>query len=130
MAQLEDLVESLPFGLSTKMLEFGRNLSGGQKQRIGIARALITRPKFLLLDEATSALDHITQENISKVITSLHGNCTVLMIAHRFESLQFCDRVLEILSPSEFVFWNASDFIKQGIFKSQVSQYFTPREGD
>jgi ABC-type bacteriocin/lantibiotic exporter with double-glycine peptidase domain len=72
------------------------NLSGGQIQRLGIARALISKPKILILDEATSALDGSSEAQVAKTISSLRGNITVIMIAHRLSSVRNANKVLYI----------------------------------
>ena len=82
-------------GFETKVGERGIRLSGGQRQRITIARAIYQSREILVLDEATSALDNITE---SKIIDSIknNSNLTILMVTHRLESLQSCDRVFKI----------------------------------
>lgn len=77
--------------------ENGSNLSGGQKQRIGIARALYRDTQLLLFDEATSALDPNTENEIKDTILSLKKlGKTIIIIAHRFSSLEGCDKIYEI----------------------------------
>lgn len=93
IAQLADLIESLPNGVDTFVGERGAKLSGGQRQRLGIARAMFTSPKLLVLDEATSALDGQTEALISESILSLSGDVTVLVIAHRLSTIKSVDRV-------------------------------------
>jgi ATP-binding cassette, subfamily B, bacterial PglK len=92
-AQLESLIQDLPDGIHTSVGERGVRLSGGQRQRIGIARALYHQREILVLDEATSALDNETERLISESIASLAGSKTLITIAHRLSTLQYCDRI-------------------------------------
>ena len=94
VAHLDDFVLSTPHGLDTEVGERGAKVSGGQRQRLGIARALFTKPKLLVLDEATSALDAETESNVSLAISSLRGNTTVVMIAHRLATVRNADLVV------------------------------------
>lgn len=93
---LEELVESLPEGLNTQILENGGNLSGGQRQRISIARALLRKPGIILLDEATSALDADSERQVQEAIDAMMGSCTVIMVAHRLNTLRRADTVYRI----------------------------------
>jgi ATP-binding cassette, subfamily B, bacterial PglK len=93
-AQLQELVAELPEGLETSVGERGMRLSGGQRQRIGIARALYPEPTLLILDEATSALDNETERRISQTITDLHGDITILIVAHRLSTVRSCDQIV------------------------------------
>jgi len=93
MAQLGELVETLPDGLETFIGEHGTRLSGGQRQRVGIARALYHKPSVLVMDEATSALDNVTEKQITKAIDNLRGDRTIIMIAHRLTTVENCDRL-------------------------------------
>ena len=106
-AQLHDLIASLPHGLDTEAGERGMRLSGGQRQRIGIARALYRRPSLLVLDEATSALDNQTERKITETIDSLHGEVTVVVVAHRLSTVRHCDRL---------VFMEDGRVVSQGTF--------------
>ncbi len=95
-AQLEDFIYSLPEGLDTQVGERGVRLSGGQLQRIGIARALYHNPPVLVLDEATSALDSTTEDGVMQAVNALHGNKTILIIAHRLSTVRQCDFLYSI----------------------------------
>jgi ABC-type bacteriocin/lantibiotic exporter with double-glycine peptidase domain len=93
VAQLADLVASLPNGIDTQVGERGTSLSGGQRQRLGIARAMYTKPKLLVLDEATSSLDGETESAISRSLEALVGEVTVVIIAHRLSTVRSADTV-------------------------------------
>ncbi len=95
-AQLERFVKELPEGLDTGIGERGIRLSGGQRQRISIARALYEDPSVLVLDEATAALDNGTEKAIMDSINHLHGKKTLIIIAHRLQTIEKCDAVYRI----------------------------------
>ena len=95
-AQLDEFVRSLPEGLDTGIGERGIRISGGQRQRIGIARALYEDPEVLVLDEATSALDNDTEAAIMESINRLHGKKTLVIIAHRLQTIEKCDMVFRV----------------------------------
>lgn len=97
MASLSSLVEEMPDGIHTMLSERGNNLSGGQKQRIAIARAIYKGAQVLIFDEATSALDSKTEEEITDAINELgKENLTIIIIAHRYTSLKFCQKIYKI----------------------------------
>lgn len=95
-ARLDEFVRTLPDGLDTGIGERGIRLSGGQRQRIGIARALYNNPEVLILDEATSALDNDTEAAIMESINRLHGKKTLIIIAHRLQTIEKCDIVYRV----------------------------------
>ncbi len=95
-AQLDAFVKTLPDGVHTGIGERGIRLSGGQRQRIGIARALYHDPEVLILDEATSALVNDTEAAIMESINRLHGKKTLVIIAHRLQTIEKCDMVFRV----------------------------------
>ncbi len=94
IAQVHDLVASLPEGYETRIGERGVRLSGGQRQRLGIARALYKDPPVLVLDEATSALDSVTEEAVFASLAELAGLKTVVLVTHRVSTVKGCDQVV------------------------------------
>lgn len=96
LAQLQEFVSTLPDGLETVVGERGVRLSGGQRQRIGIARALYHKPSVLVLDEATSSLDTPTEHGVMQAVQALQGSKTVIIVAHRLSTVEYCDRLYRI----------------------------------
>ena len=92
-AYLRDFVDSLPNGIHTSVGKQVDSLSGGQIQRIGVARALYPRPNLLILDEATSGLDAGSEAYVAASLLKLHGEVTVIVIAHRLSTVQHADAV-------------------------------------
>ena len=113
-AQLGDYVRELPGQLLSQVGEGGTKLSGGQRQRLGIARALFTKPKLLVLDEATSALDAETEKQVARAIAELHGNVTLIIIAHRLSTVQKADTVVYLENGAILAEGNF-DFVRQTV---------------
>jgi ATP-binding cassette subfamily C protein len=93
-ASLGDFADSSSSGLNYLVGERGNKLSGGQRQRLGIARALITNPRFLVLDEASSALDAQAENEIAQTIAELKRHVTLVVIAHRLSTVLKADRIV------------------------------------
>lgn len=123
LAHLDELIDTLPEGLSTRVGERGVQLSGGQRQRIGIARALYSDAEVLVFDEATSALDGITERLVMDAIHEFTGKKTIVLIAHRLATVKACDRIY-LMSAGNVVDFGTYDELAQRntIFKKMASQ--------
>jgi ABC-type multidrug transport system fused ATPase/permease subunit len=93
IAALDDFILTLPDKFDTVIGERGVRLSGGQRQRIGLARALYRNPEVLVLDEATSSLDGATEATVLDAVRNASKARTVIMIAHRLNTLKDCDAI-------------------------------------
>jgi ATP-binding cassette subfamily B protein len=95
-AQIADIIESWSRQYQTHVGERGVRLSGGQRQRIGIARALYKQADVIIFDEATSALDYETERSVMQAVESLGEGLTILIIAHRIDTLKSCSKIVEL----------------------------------
>lgn len=94
MANIYDFIQEKPLGFKTIAGERGTELSGGQRQRIALARVLARKPEILILDEATSALDNESEMIVQDAIRNLKGDTTIIIIAHRYNSIMDTDNLL------------------------------------
>jgi len=93
-AHLGTLIKELPEGIDTSLGKLKDSLSGGQMQRLGLARAIFSKPNLLVMDEATSALDAESESEIQKTLEEMRGRVTVVVIAHRLNTIQHADKVI------------------------------------
>lgn len=101
LAGIHEEIIKLPMGYETLIGDMGSVLSGGQKQRLILARALYAKPRILFLDEASSHLDMAKEKEVNHAIRSL--GITLIMVAHRLETIQMADRVIELSAVDCFV---------------------------
>ena len=94
LAQIWDLVTSLPEGLGTMVGERGYRLSGGEKARLAIARLILKDPKIVLLDEATAHLDTENEALVQAAFKEVLKNRTSIVIAHRLSTVREADQIL------------------------------------
>ena len=96
LARCWNVIENLPNGLETTVGEGGKRMSGGERQRIAIARALIADTPVVCLDEATAALDATTERSLQEAMTALLRDRTVLVVAHRPQTIKAADHIVVI----------------------------------
>lgn len=94
MANLNEVIDKLPQGLSTILGDNGQFLSGGERQRVLIARMIYSEPEYVFLDEATSSLDAATEKAISTNLTNFLRKRTVIVIAHRLSTIRGADQIV------------------------------------
>ena len=101
MAEIHEVIESLPQGYQTEIGEHATGLSGGQKQRMEIARALLKRPKVLIFDEAIAHLDSETAEQFARTVNQLKGKVTVVFITHQMPEQLRVDHEIALVGDGD-----------------------------
>lgn len=94
VAQISELVATLPDGLDTIVGARGQRFSGGEQQRLAIARTVLRDPRILVLDEATSALDNETERALQSALDALAAGRTTVTIAHRLSTIRDADQIV------------------------------------
>jgi ATP-binding cassette, subfamily B, bacterial PglK len=98
MSKLDALVTTLPDGLQQRVGAGGQPLSGGERQRVGLARALYRNSSLLVLDEVTGGLDAAGEADLMRLLRSLRGHRTVILVTHGTQNLEQFDAVYELVA--------------------------------
>src|SRR5262249_35114557 len=117
---IADFLRRAGDGLDTIVGERGTLLSGGERQRISLARAILRRPRLLVLDEATNAIDVEAERAFLEGLVRQSPRPTIVIIAHRPESLRFCERLL-VFHGGQVVSIDNADAIAARL--SEISQH-------
>jgi ABC-type multidrug transport system fused ATPase/permease subunit len=115
-----NFIYSLPKWLDTEIWERGVKLSGGQKQRLAIAKIFLKNPKIIILDEPTSALDSISEKKITKAMHNLFKHRTVLVIAHRLQTVKHADDIIVIHNGALLERGTHKELVKQKWFYKEM----------
>ncbi|WP_010250373.1 ABC transporter ATP-binding protein [Myroides injenensis] len=127
-AQIHDFIMQLPEGYETLVKERGGNFSGGQKQRLSIARAILRNKPILVLDEVTSFSDTENELLLMRAFRNLMKDKTVIMIAHRLETIKNADQILVMDRGRVSELGNHEQLIEQkGIYSSMWQSYLAAR---
>ncbi len=122
-ANAYEFVMSFKDGLDAKIGERGVKLSGGQKQRIQIARAILHNKPILILDEATSSLDSKSEKLVHEALENLIKNRLVIIIAHRFSTIQNANRIIVIDNGTIVDSGTPQDLARRKGVYSELLQY-------
>ncbi len=121
-ARCYDFIMSLPQGFDTVIGEGGETLSGGEKQRISIARCILKDAPIVILDEATASVDADNESYIQQAISELCKGKTLLVIAHRLNTIRSADQILVIADGRVAQSGTHEQLIgAEGIYRSFVS---------
>jgi len=118
-----DFVQKLPKKLDSEIGERGVKLSGGQKQRVQIARAILKNAPILILDEATSSLDAKSESEVQVALENLMRGKLVIIIAHRFSTLQNVDKIIVIDNGKIVDYGNPYELSKREGVYSELLNY-------
>lgn len=125
IANIHDMIVSLPDGYNTEVGNRGLKLSGGEKQRLSIARVILKDPKILILDEATSALDSISESSIQNALDILMRDRTSIVIAHRLSTILQADSILVVSNGKIVEQGKHEELLKQeGVYKELFETQF------
>ncbi|MDQ0362157.1 ABC transporter ATP-binding protein [Breznakia pachnodae] len=121
-ARCYDFIMSLPEGFQTIIGEGGATLSGGEKQRISIARCILKDAPIIILDEATASVDADNESYIQEAISELCVGKTLIVIAHRLNTIRNADKILVIAGGEIAQSGTHDELVKEdGIYKEFVS---------
>jgi len=123
LANAYEFVEKLPSGIDSEVGERGVRLSGGQKQRIQIARAILKDAPILILDEATSSLDAKSEKDVQDGLEQLMKNKLVIIIAHRFSTIQSVDKIIVLDQGSIADYGSPQELAKKSGVYSDLLHY-------
>lgn len=116
-----EFIYELPDGLQTEIWERGVKLSGWQRQRLAIAKIMLKNPKIIFLDEPTSALDSFSEEQITKAMNNLFAGRTVIIVAHRLQTVKHAHRIIVLEEGKILEEWTHDTLIeKNGIYKKML----------
>ncbi len=116
-----EFIRDLPYWINTEIWERWVRLSWWQKQRLAIAKIFLKDPKIIILDEPTSALDSFSEELITKAMHNLFKDRTVIIIAHRLQTVKHADKIFVIEWWKVVEEWNHKELVKKkGIYKRML----------
>ncbi len=121
-ANVSEIIENFPNGLSTQISERGTNLSGGQKQRIMLARALVRNPNILLLDDFTARVDIRTEKEIISALSHNYPNLTLISITQKIEPIQDYDQIIVIMEGDLLATGKHKQLLQSSIEYAQIWQ--------
>ena len=125
------MIHKFPNGFESSVLERGNNLSAGERQLLSLARAVVRRQDVLLVDEATSNLDPATEYEIQRVLGTLYGKTTTLVIAHRLSTVKRADRIVVLHKGRVREMGTHAELLAQGgIYARLYALQYRQQEGE